>query len=83
MARSRKLTLTYIEETPKHHKRLVTVAARGVKNGIASAKKAGFYITYARGSEIVREHPNGRVEVIGKLDHAPLKVEKDARFTLG
>lgn len=79
---ARRKTLSYIEETPKHHGQLVKVVVRGVRKGIASAKEAGHYITYARGSEIVREFPNGRIEVIGRLNNTPVTIDQDAKLTL-
>lgn len=83
MARSKKTNqLSYIEETPKHHPRLVNVIAKGVRTRIQSSKDAGLYITYSRGSEIVREYPNGEIRIIGHIDNAPLLVEEDARATL-
>lgn len=83
MSRSdRTKTLSYIEETPKHHDELVKVAVRGVRKGIASAKEAGLYITYAKGTEIVREHPDGRIEVIGRLENTPVTIDQDAKLTL-
>ena len=80
--KSKTSRLSYIEETPKHHKKLEEVARASVRESIASAKEAGLYITYARGTEIVREYPDGKIEVIGNLKYEPLKVEPGKKLTL-
>ena len=74
--------MSYIEETPKHHHLLVDAAIQGVLNGIESAKKEGLYITYARGSQIVREYPNGEIKVIGHLDATSKTLPQNAKLTL-
>lgn len=80
--KSRTKTLTYIEETPKHHDELVRVARQGVRESIAESKSAGLYITYAKGSDIVREYPDGSLEVIGTLDESPSTVAPGTKITL-
>ncbi|MEM8894844.1 MAG: hypothetical protein AAGC88_09720 [Bacteroidota bacterium] len=82
MAKKKTKTLTYIEETPKHHNELVKVARRGVKESIQEAKDAGLYITYVKGSEIVREYPDGRLETIGAITEPPTIVEPGTQITL-
>lgn len=83
MARKKRInTLSYIEETPKHHGELVKVARKSVRQSIQAAKNAGLYITYAKNSEIVREYPDGRLEVIGVIDGRPTKVEPGSRIEL-
>ena len=82
MSKKRTKTLTYIEETPKHHDELVKVARQGVKESIAESKSAGLYITYAKGTNIVREYPDGSIEVIGSIDESPTTVEPGTKITL-
>ena len=80
--KSKTSRLSYIEETPKHYRKLEQVAMKGVSKGIATSKKAGLYITYARGRNIVREYPDGRIETIGRLENKPIKVEQGSKVTL-
>ncbi|WP_421890515.1 hypothetical protein [Marinoscillum sp.] len=75
-------TLKYIEDTPKDHGQLVKAAVRGVSRAIASAKEARLYITCAKGPEIVREHPNGKIEVIGRLNNSPATIGQDTKLIL-
>ncbi len=75
-------TLTYIEETRKHHDKLEKVARRGVRKGIKSAIDAGLYITYAKNGKIIREYPDGHLEITGEIEGLPMNVSEDARFTL-
>jgi len=84
MARERRVhTLSYIEETPKHHDQLVRVARKSVKDSIKASKEAGLYITYAKGSAIVREYPDGRIEQIGEIHERPKTVAQGDRIELG
>ena len=83
MARKNRVdTLSYIEETPKHHQKLISVARKGVKQSITAAKDAGLYITYAKGSKIVREYPDGRIEIIGIIKEEPTIVKQGSRIEL-
>lgn len=82
VVRSKTSRLYYIEETPKHRNELRRVARASVRKKLKSAKKSGLFITYARGSEIVREYPDGKIEVVGKLNSEPIKVEQGEKFTL-
>jgi hypothetical protein len=75
-------TLTYIEETPKHHGKLVRVARKSVKESIEASKEAGLYITYAKGSSIVREYPDGRIETIGVIEGEPTTVKQGVKLQL-
>lgn len=74
--------LNYIEETPKHRSKLRQVAITSVRNKIQSAMDHGLFITYSNGSQIVREYPDGKIEVVGQLNSQPKKVEQGSKFTL-
>jgi hypothetical protein len=79
---SRTNKLSYIEETPKHRMKLRNVARASVRKKIQSAQAKGLFITYTRGSQIVREYPNGEILVIGHLNTQPIKVERGGKYTL-
>ena len=83
MAKKKRVnTLTYIEDTPKHHVKLERVAKKSVKESIEESKEKGLYITYAKGSSIVREYPDGRIEIIGKIEGKPTAVKQGERHQL-
>lgn len=82
MATQRAKRLSYIEETPKHYGKLKSIVKEGVKTSIAKSRDQGLYITYKRGNEIIREYPDGRIEVIDHLFFHPRKVKIGTKCTL-
>lgn len=63
---------------------IVALAESGKLAGAARAairdqRAAGLPITYKRGNEIVKEYPDGRLEVIGTLPPATYKLPKGVR----
>lgn len=82
MATKRANRLSYIEETPKHFPKLRRVVKRGVKVSIERSQGRGLYITYKRGNEIIREFPDGCIEVIGLLDSQPRRVKVGSKSHL-
>lgn len=84
MKRKKKKTeyLTYIEDTTKHHPRLVRVAQKATKLAIEEALENDIPIMYIRDGQIVREYPDGTIEIVGEVEGNRRIVVKGEQYTL-
>ncbi|MCB9232540.1 MAG: hypothetical protein H6581_12795 [Bacteroidia bacterium] len=74
--------LSYIEDTPKHHHLLQEIAEKAVQKAIRIAKENNISITYLLDGKIVRESPDGQIEVIGEVEEKPREVKIGEQFEL-
>tara|TARA_R110002020_G_scaffold21009_6_gene71349 strand:+ start:642 stop:911 length:270 start_codon:yes stop_codon:yes gene_type:complete len=83
MTKARKTKyLTYIEDTPKYHYVIKNIARKSGENALIESRSNDIAVTFLEGSNIVRESPNGTIEVIKEVGTTHRKVKVGSRTTI-
>ena len=67
--------LWYIEETKKHHPKIVNAVKSSVRKARTKTLNRNISITYLHGSKIVVEYSNGEIQELENLHIQPRKVK--------
>lgn len=74
--------MSTINESSKSWKKKQRLFSQAGMIAVADARNKGLPITYATGDRVVREYPDGKIEVLGTIENAPMPV-LPKKFSIG
>ena len=74
--------LSYIEDTPKHYSKLADIAKQATKAAVEDAHAKGLTVTYLKGEDIVREHADGTVTKVGRVENNRRKIAVGTKLSI-
>ena len=74
--------MSTIRESSKSRKGKQRLFSQAGMIAVADARNKGLPITYATGDRIVREYPDGTIEVLGTIENAPMPA-LPKKFSIG
>ena len=74
--------MSTISESSKSRKGKQRLFSQAGMIAVADARNKGLPITYAMGNRVVREYPDGTIEVLGIIENAPMPA-LPKKFSIG
>ena len=74
--------MSTISESSKSRKGKQRLFSQAGMIAVADARNKGLPITYASGDRVVREYPDGKIEVLGTIENSPMPA-LPKKFSIG